>query len=270
MTSWEASAHGSGPAFEETSGRANCDGCHTGSGFSDRIAAGITNPADFTTVYSNPTRIDCRACHQIHTTYTKDDFALTTTDPVSLFAVDGATFDGGKGNLCANCHQPRAVIAAPDADGNVKVTSPYWGPHVGPQSAVLLGVGGAGDVAGTPSPHYSVVTDTCVACHMGGDAANHSYTPDVAYCLSCHPGAKDFDMNGATTDLDAKIATLKTALVDAGMLTADNAPIIGTYPAAKADAMWNYILIGVEDRSHGVHNMPYANALIDAALEAMK
>jgi hypothetical protein len=269
QTSWAASVHGSGAAFDIAGSRSTCTGCHTGNGFSDRMAAAQTNPDKFTTVYANPTRIDCRACHNIHTTYTKDDFSLKTVAAVPLYALQGATFDGGKGNLCANCHQSRTAIPAAAADGTIKVDSTHWGPHHGPQAEMMLGVGGSSDVTGSPSPHYAKVTDTCVACHMGANAS-HSYTPDVANCQSCHPGAKDFNMNGAVADLDAKIATLKTNLTAAGLLDKTGAPIVGNYPAAKAGALWNYLLVAVEDKSHGVHNMPYAEALIDAALAALK
>lgn len=268
-TSYATSVHATGVAFGIASSRSTCTGCHTGVGFSDRIAAGVTNPDKFTTVYANPTRIDCRTCHQIHTTYTKDDFALETTAAVPLYALQGVTYDGGLGNLCANCHQGRTAIPAAAADGTIKVDSTHWGVHHGPESDMLLGVGGSPDVAGAPSPHYSAVKDTCVACHMGGEAVNHTFTPNVAYCQTCHSGAKDFDMKGAVTALDAKVAALKAALTKAGLLDKTGAPIVGNYPAAKAGALWNYLLV-TEDKSHGVHNMPYANALMDASLAALK
>jgi hypothetical protein len=268
-TSWATSVHATGPAFAIAGTRSTCTGCHTGNGFSERIAAKQTNPDKFTTVYANPTRQDCRTCHQIHTTYTKADFALETTDAVPMYAFQNATFDGGKGNLCANCHQPRMAIPAAAADGTIKVDSTHWGPHHGPEAAMMLGVGGSSDVTGTPGPHYKGVADTCVACHMGGEAANHTFTPQVAYCQQCHANAKDFNMNGAVADLDAKIATLKTALTTAGLFDKDGNIVVGTYPAAKAGALWNYLLV-TEDKSHGVHNMPYAEALIDASLAALK
>ena len=267
-TSWDSSVHGSGPAFAIAASRAGCNACHTGSGFIDRIAAGNTKPLTSTTVYGNPTRIDCRACHQIHTTYTKADFALKTTTAVPLFTVPGATFDGGKGNLCANCHQPEATLPAAAADGTVNVSSTHWGPHHGPEAAMLLGVGGTSDVTGSPSPHYAQVTDTCVACHLG-DSKGHDFTPDVANCQKCHSGAKDFNMNGAIDKLDAKIAAVKTALTNSKLLDSTGTIVVGNYPAAKAGALWNYLLV-TEDKSHGVHNMPYANALMDAALAALK
>jgi hypothetical protein len=269
-TSWDTTAHAVGAAFGIAGSRATCTGCHTGIGFSDRIAANETNPDNFTTVYANPTRIDCRACHQIHVTYKADDFALETTAAVPLYAVEGATYDGGMGNLCANCHQSRTAFPAQAADGTVKVDSTHWGPHHGPQAEFILGVGGAGDVQGTPAPHYTKVTDTCEGCHMGGEAVDHTLVPSVDFCKQCHADATDFNMNGSVDALDKKTADLQVKLTAAGLLDKTGAPVVGTYPAAKAGALWNYLLVAVEDKSHGVHNMPYAEALIDSALAAMK
>jgi hypothetical protein len=124
------SLHGTGTAFVRGTS-ASCAGCHSGGGFSERIAAGL-GPDEVEAGDPNPTRQDCRTCHQIHTTYTMDDFALETTDPVALFAIEGATYDGGEGNLCVNCHQPRR--AGPVAeDGMITGISEHWGPHHGPQ-----------------------------------------------------------------------------------------------------------------------------------------
>lgn len=267
---WALSLHGTGEAFEGEGYNKSCAGCHSGGGFTAMLAAGLT-PDKVVDGDPHPSRQDCRACHVIHTTYTKADFALRTVAPVAQFA-SGTTFDGGMGNLCANCHQARRVLPAPAADGTIKVDSTHWGPHHGPQSDMLLGVGGSSDVKGSPSPHYSTVTDTCVACHMGGagEAADHTFTPTVANCTKCHADATDFDMKGAVTALAAKIATLKTALTTAGLLDKNGAPVVGNYPAAKAGALWNYLLVAVEDKSGGVHNMPYAEALIDAAIAALK
>jgi hypothetical protein len=281
VSAWSTSHHGSGQTFGYAGGRPGCNGCHSGGGFADRIAANMKT-ADIKTADANPSSIDCRACHKIHTTYTKDDFALRTTAAVTL-ETTGATYDGGMGNLCANCHQPQAAVPAPAADGTVKITSTYWGAHHGPVSAMLLGVGGSPDVKGTPSPHYSTVKDTCVTCHMGATALRHSFmplyslgghgSPILDECIKCHADAKNFDMKGAVTALDAKIAAVKTALTKAGLLDstgAINAKAVNQpTPSAKAYALWNYLMV-TEDKSHGVHNMNYANALLDAALAALK
>jgi len=85
-TAWSESRHGMGEAYLRGTS-ASCAGCHSGGGFSARIAAGL-NPDEVEEGDPNPTRQDCRACHQIHTTFTNDDFALETTDPVDLFAIE--------------------------------------------------------------------------------------------------------------------------------------------------------------------------------------
>jgi hypothetical protein len=269
VATWELSVHGSGPAFAIAANRVPCAGCHSGGGFAARITAGITNAEDVKSADANPSRIDCRTCHQIHTTYTSDDWALRTTDPVQLYAIQGATFDGGMGNLCANCHQPRAAFPAAK-DGMVSVTSTHWGGHHGPEAALLLGVGGAG-VQGQPSPHYQMVKDTCVTCHLGGAGTNadHHFMPVVATCVTCHPDATSLDIDGKQTEVKNKLAQVKTALQAKGLLDKDGVAVVGDYPEAQAAALWNYLLI-TDDKSNGVHNITYTSAMLDSALEALK
>jgi hypothetical protein len=261
---WATSLHGSGTAFLVEGTEAGCAGCHSGSGFLADLAGSLT--PDKSVADPHPTQQDCRTCHKIHTTYTTTDFALTSTAAVAMYATS-TTYDGGAGNLCANCHQARRIIPTPAADGTIAVTIRF-GPHHGPQSDMILGVGGAGAVTGVPSPHYSTVKDTCVTCHMGGAGpdASHTFAPNVASCLACHPDATDFNMKGAQTDLDAKIATLKADLTTAGLLDKTGAIVAGNFPEAQANALWNYLLVAVEDKSNGVHNMPYADALMDASI----
>jgi hypothetical protein len=264
-TAWSESLHGTGEAYVRGTS-ATCAGCHSGGAFSAMVAAG-QNPSEVEVGDPNPTRQDCRACHQIHTTYTAQDWALETTDPVTLFAFEGATYDGGEGNLCANCHQPRRGF--PEAvDGMVEVDSTHWGPHHGPQSAMLLGIAGAGDVEGSPSPHASMVENTCVTCHLGPNAY-HTFEPDVSRCQECHSGAESLDINGVQTEVQGMLDELETALVDAGWLDEEGHPAVTSIPEAEAAALWNWIYIGHEDKSLGVHNATYTKDLLQASLDAM-
>jgi hypothetical protein len=264
-TAWAASVHGTGTAYLRGMS-ASCAGCHSGGGFSAMVAAGLT-PDKVTEGDPNPTRQDCRACHNIHTTYTTDDWSLETTDAVTLYAFDGVTYDGGKGNLCANCHQPRRAFAA-DENGNVNVDSTHWGPHHGPQSAMLLGVGGAGSTEGSASPHSMAVADTCVTCHLYD--GYHSFDPNVAVCQQCHSDATDFDVEGVQTQVQGLLADLKTALTAKGLLDENDSPVVGEYPEAEAGALWNYIYVAHEDKSLGVHNPSYTIALLQASIDALK
>ena len=267
QTAWAESTHGTGEAYGRGSS-ASCAGCHSGGGFSAMVAAGLT-PDTVEAGDPEPTRQDCRACHQVHTSYTDADWALETTDPVGLYAFEEVTYDGGKGNLCANCHQPRRAIAAPDPNDNIAVTSTHWGPHHGPQSAVLLGVGGAGDVAGRPSAHAMLVKDTCVSCHVG-EGMGHTFEPDVSACVKCHSDAEDFDIDGLQTEVAALIAELRELLIGKGLLDEEGHPVVGEYPAAESSALWNYIMIEIEDGSLGVHNPSYTKDLLEASIAALK
>jgi hypothetical protein len=266
QTEYETSVHGTGTDYLRAT-TAGCAGCHSGGAFEEMIAAG-ENPAQVTQGDPDPTRQDCRTCHQIHTTYTGSDWALETTAPVNLIAISGATYDGGEGNLCANCHQPRTAFPAA-VNGMVTVDSTHWGPHHGPMSAMLLGVGGALGVTGTPGPHYKYVENTCVTCHMGS-GLNHTFTPNVTTCQTCHADATSLDVDGVQTKVQGMLDQLKTALVGKGLLKADGTIVPGTYPEAQAGALWNWIYVGNEDKSMGVHNPTYAQALVQAGIDALK
>lgn len=267
QTAWEESLHGTGESYIRGTS-AGCAGCHSGGAFKEMIAAGLM-PNEVEQGDTNPTRQDCRACHEIHMTYTGEDWALTTTDPVTLFAFEGVTYDGGTGNLCSNCHQPRRQISEPDAEGNIEVDIRF-GPHHGPQSAMLLGIGGAGEVSGSASAHALTVENTCVACHLG-ETGTHSFESNVANCLGCHADIEDFDVNGLQTEVEGLLTELKDLLIANGLWSAEEDELIpGIYPAAQAEALWNYILIEVEDSSMGVHNPGYTKALLEASIEALK
>ncbi len=267
-TSWSISRHGTGTAFVRGTS-ASCAGCHSGGAFSERIAAGL-HPNELEAGDPNPTRQDCRACHQIHTTYTGEDFALETTDPVVLYAVEGVTYDGGEGNLCVNCHQPRRVF--PEAeDGMITGITSHWGPHHGPQSTMLLGVGGAGVEEGDSSSHYRVVDDTCVTCHMG-EGSSHTFEPEVERCLECHDDAENFDIEGVQTEVQAMLDELGDLLVAEGVLSEngpDGHPIVEEAPENVALALYNWIYVAHEDKSLGVHNPDYTRDLLQAGIDAL-
>jgi hypothetical protein len=249
------------------------------------VAAGL-NPGEVEAGDPDPTRQDCRACHDIHMTYTAADWALTTTDPVDFFAFEGVTYDGGEGNLCANCHQPRRGLAEPDADGNIEVTE-HFGPHPSGQGGILMGVAGSPDVEGSPGSHATMVEGTCVACHMG-EGDSHTFEADVDACQACHSGMESFDDTGLQTEVQGKLDLLEAELVDRGLLDEEEHPVYlildaegnpvldeegnpmaMAVPAPEAYALWNWIYIAHDDGSLGVHNPAYTRALLDASLEAL-
>jgi hypothetical protein len=264
---WETSLHGSGLAFIEEGPRNTCAGCHSGSVFSAMVAAG-QNFSQIESVEADPTHQDCRTCHQIHTTYTSEDWALETDAPVAFVAENFAdtTFDGGAGNLCANCHQARRVPYVAE-NGNVTIDTPRFNTHYGVEAQVLMGLGAIG-VDGQPGAHYSMVENTCVGCHLG-EGRVHTFEAQLTTCQECHADAENFDINGSQTEVQALIDELHELLVANGMIDEEGAVVQGTYPEDDAAALWNYNIFSHEDTSLGVHNPSYVKAALEWSIAAL-
>ena len=277
---WEASTHLTGGHFRYGSSSTTCGACHSHDGFLDRLATGSEESSQ---LFENPAPINCRTCHQIHTTYTSADFALTTSDPVTLW-INDETVDVGDGNLCVNCHQPRVPDPMPVLGGDdVEITSTHWGVHYSPQGAIVAGTAGY-EVPGTvayPSALHAhgnveVNADGCVTCHMapprgavaGGHTLNMHYESrgtmreydEGCETAGCHASMSGFDYNDVQTDVEALLVTLEAKLVAAGILD-DGDPVEGTWAADPAGALLNYILIEA-DKTSGVHNPSYVEALL--------
>ena len=282
-----SSHHLTGGNYERSSG--DCAICHTHQGFVNKLA-GLPEED-----VVDPAPINCRTCHMIHMTYTEDDWAFATTDPVEL-NVGGATVDIGTANLCANCHQMRAVSPDPNDGGEITITSSRWGGHHGPQANTLWAAG-LYEVAGSESypgegehPHAGL---GCNKCHMapvpyggrtaGGHTFNMSYEYhgnleyNVGACTSCHSvleDQEDFDLNGVQTEVEELLAELGQILIDNGWLdetsglwtATSSAPIVVT--ADEAGAMLNWITCE-EDRSLGVHNPAYVIAALTNSIEVL-
>ena len=252
----ETSVHGTGESFIRGEGTA-CAGCHGTEGAKARINAGLPPHDESVAGVVNVSPFDCRTCHNIHTSYTSDDWALTGVEQPVKFEYSDGTFDGGQGNLCANCHQIRNQKPT-FTDGSIEITSSRFGTHYGTESQMLAGEGGLGDVSGSPSKHYEQVANTCVGCHMG-DERNHTYLPDVARCQDCHSDVEDFDVNGVQTEVEAMLEELHTIFVAQGLLNPEtdlwnaSAATPLKVPEAVANAMWNYKFV-TYDQSMGVHN----------------
>jgi hypothetical protein len=278
---WEASKHATGGNFERNS--ATCAGCHTNEGFLDVLENEATDMVASGTM-QNPTMIGCRTCHNIHETYTPEDWQLTTSGPVDL--IMGGETDQGKGNICANCHQARnpGTLTEPGGD-DIQITSPYWGPHHGTQSNMIAAMGGfeiPGDLAYTTGPHTDM-EGGCKTCHMaeayGTQAGGHqmamgyayhgSTVPNTAGCQDCHEGIEGFDFTGTQTETQALLDELKTELLAQGLIDEGDHAVPGTYAANEAGAVYNYLFV-LEDWSLGVHNHRYAKALLQNTIDDLQ
>ncbi len=285
---YEQSTHRLGGNFERAT--TSCAPCHTHQGFLERIATGGTSTA---ATILDPAPINCRTCHQIHTTYTNADYALTVSGPNAMVfnPTQGPNDLGEIGNLCSQCHQGRSLNPVPVPGGaDVTVTSSRYGYHHGPQGQVVAGVGGfdlGGGATEGPMAHGNpgINQGTCGTCHMGEafgeQAGGHTWkmtyeyrgrdNDNVAGCEPCHSSIDDFDYNDVQTTVAALMEELRVELVRIGIKRdGDNwYANAGTWPADVAAAQVNYQMVG-EDRSLGVHNPGYVIPLLQGSVAKMK
>lgn len=279
---WSESVHATGTnaAYADRTG---CVRCHTSQGFLEYVAEG--SDADIA-VPTNPMQINCYTCHQIHTTFTTDDWALTKPGAETLILqYDGAdvVYDNGNSNQCVGCHQARDVSPAPVMDGaDFIVTNNRIGVHHAPMANFLLGkipFEFPGETYPTSNPHFG--TDGCITCHMadpygyqaGGHQMGMTYEQHGAEevntngCMTCHSTVPDFE---ALQDLvSAKLDTLKAQLIAAGIYdVSSDLAVKDTFKANIVLAYLDYDAI-VQDKSLGVHNPGYIKALVDNSIAEM-
>ena len=264
---WAGSGHaiGSSLARGTTSG---CSRCHSGVGFSAYLAGSED---------LSGSAIGCSACHSHGEPPVFQDgdgnaVFISTVDAVKLMTNASVIIDmESNSNLCVNCHQPMTGIPTDNGEGMFTVTSTHWGPHHGPQSVVLEGLGGvefpgSETYPGTKS-HAHRKSAGCVKCHM--EESNHNFaTPEVTACATCHGEIDDFDVNGKLSEIHLLVEELSEILTEKGLLL-DGHPNPGTYKIDEASALYNLLLIE-EDKSEGVHNPPYTVALLTNSIEAMQ
>ena len=308
--------HGSGSSWARGT-RASCAECHNNEGFIDFIETGAVDPDGYAT--SNP--INCNGCHDKHRSFDFEndgnDFAVRTLDEVPLrnlvdFGIDYTIDYGNASNTCANCHQPRRGAPSEDpiyVDKYVQ-TSSHWGPHHGPQTALLEGLLGAYTTFTLVEAIPPVKDAThrtgasCIACHMRettDGSAGHSWNPAGNNCVTCHPNTP-FEELKVIDDLLADWNTLGGLLENViGQAIVEDTITGGYVPVFEADGItpvptengivyledgeWHpqpgmydlkdaeaawNFLYFYEDKSGGVHNPDYARAIIRNSLAAMQ
>lgn len=278
---YEASQHATGSTTFEN--RTTCAPCHTSQGFQETYPTGASATAE---AIQNAVRINCRTCHNIHDTYTAEDWTLRTTSAFTnrLGLEQDMTTEGGNatGNLCARCHQSRAVTPAitdPTDDVTTLIpTSKRYGPHYGPQSLMLEGMGGFEIIAGATLPNsYHTGRATCLDCHgaaaVGNMTGGHTYWLDneeegenLSGCNTeaCHNGNVDaLDYEGKQTIIADKEAQLLALMQAEGIMDADGYVIPNVPYTQKVLAIvYNWKMVH-GDRSEGIHNFKYAQAMLD-------
>jgi hypothetical protein len=270
--SYLLSGHNNGTSYLRGTS-ASCAQCHGEEGYLDYVNTGAVNPAGYTTV----SPMSCNTCHNEHSTFDFEndgqDYALRMISPVTLVIDNATVLDfGSVSNNCITCHQPRNSYAIPGPTADYEITSSRFGPHHGPQSTVLEGIMGA-NIAGSatyPTPGSAVHRKgaSCNSCHMSESADEntglHTWVPSEESCTSCHTSGVPTEAAGFTADME----TLHGLLLAKGAITESGSTVPGTYPAAVAQAVWNYKTLE-EDKSKGIHNPKYVKALLKNSIEAV-
>lgn len=269
------SHHKDGLYVAYAGGRSSCARCHSKQGYIEFAVTG-----DVAENVSYPASIDCATCHQVH----PDTWALRLPGAVTWVADAGygdTSVDfGDNSNNCAGCHQSRRPEPNISNPGDTfEITSVHYGPHHGAMANVLAATFWAEIPGSTPYPAGSGHWDngaTCVSCHMATyteGTGGHTWWPNIDNCTTCHPGVTDFDINNRQTDTQALLVELRDLLLGLGVIewvAEDEAyePVLGTYPMVQAQAFYNWIGL-TEDRSLGVHNPRFVEALLSNSIEAL-
>jgi len=280
---YSISGHATGTSWARGTS-ANCAQCHNNEGFADFQNTGAVQVGGY--AVSNP--ITCTGCHDRiggHRSFNFDtdgnDYALRTLAPVQLIIDDAITIDSkndadvlGYSNTCVNCHQPRDSAPTDDDAIEGMFTIPVrFGPHHGPQSTMLEGLGGAEIVGDVDYPTVGAAQhkegSSCVTCHMDettdGTNGGHTWVPSKNVCTDCH----DSDP-GSVEGYEASKAALLVLLQANGVFDEEGELIEETeVTILNAKAAWNYIYL-LEDSSEGIHNPDYAKALLANSIEALQ
>jgi len=300
-TAWENSMHA--VTTTDPAGNATCVGCHTGTGFIQRME-GIS-PATDTSYHA----IDCAACHEPHgntqtgtTHQIRNMISVTLGDgtKVPLTGNDsrGYPVTAGEGILCMQCHQARVNAST---YVNSTAGSAHYGPHEGPQADMLMGTNGYTYGQSIPtSAHQFVVPNSCVTCHMqevattdpgflhvGDHTFTPSYTPPggqkemlVAACQTCHgPDVTTFDfplfdyngdgvIQGVQTEVQSLLDKLSTMLPPNNSVKT-SLSIDSTWNQHQLQAAYNWQFVN-NDGSRGIHNTAYAVGLLKASIEDLQ
>jgi hypothetical protein len=132
------------------------------------------------------------------------------------------------------------------------------------QSEMFLGRDGAG-VKRMPSPHVKVMKKRCVHCHMVKETPNtvakhggHTFKANFSTCKQCHEDM-DKKLRNYKTEMAQKMQAVKMILDQVDDRANEN------YKQAKL----NYDMVK-GDSGYGLHNIIYANALLDYSLSLEK
>ena len=217
-------------------------------------------------------------------------FVEKSPDTTAVTGTNAGNF--GPGNTCMTCHRSRVDITNYIAATGNAITSVHWGPHEGPQADLFTGVGGyhfKGYSYGQSTHEQKL---SCVDCHMvtvadNSNVPDHSFSPNLSACKSCHATATTFDVNGFESQVQAAMTQIETWFNAQGFLTraaaapyttltvaqlgdgnwAQDQPVPGAalegglLTQDQAGALYDYILVA-RGGAVGVHNPKYIGQIL--------
>nr|WP_321408044.1 ammonia-forming cytochrome c nitrite reductase subunit c552 [uncultured Carboxylicivirga sp.] len=296
---WEHSGHAEGTSWVRGTS-SSCAQCHSSQGFQEYVLTGTVENAP-----SMPLPANCYTCHQIHETYTSEDWTLRNHTGVD-FIQGGLNYEANNANAntCITCHQSRPVDTIdPSSSDLYTITSYRFGPHHGPQGNMIAGAGISGAVelgSNTYVNSTHATSGDCITCHMAegdfeiGGHTNHVSTGEwgddkvvnSAGCVACH---EDMTSDALMTDyvesarnsnmvlleeLHDKLFELKYidasgyVLGNDGVNRASSSNPL-TVSHEIAGAIYNYKFVE-EDLSMMIHNPKYARMLVNESLAVLQ
>jgi len=225
---WQLSGHANYELAIDEGESGSCSRCHTGNGFLTWLPV-LTGEVDGdptadieVTWNANETHPQtCVTCHDPHdigtTTGVGSNAKVRISGNTPMLIAGFEAYGVGRGAICMTCHNSRRGL---HFDGNfdeVRGTGETSrAPHGSVQADILMGENAYMVNTGVRGRH-SLLTDTCVTCHMeatpppddlsydqGG--TNHTFYASPDICTECHNG---ITATGLQTAVEAMLEHLK-------------------------------------------------------------